>query len=318
MSGLTAADFASFVAEVHNGRRPFPWQSALVESVLGTGAWPEELDIPTGLGKTSVLDVAVFTAAANREAALRRMFFVVDRKLIVDQAHDHATTITTALAMPDKHGPVCGKVAQALRLIDDDAPAPLSVTRMRGGITWDRMWVDRPDRYAIVTGTVDQIGSRALFRGYGLTERARPIDAALVGCDSLIIIDEAHLSSAFATTLRAAIDIEPARLRTTPIVVSMSATTTPGTGNVHGITDADRANPIAAARLAAAKTMHLVSVPTNKDSAAADMATAMAELAASQAAAARVTLVVANTVDRARRTFDILKTNKGADVVLWT
>lgn len=318
MSGLTAADFATFVAEVHNGRRPFPWQSALVESVLGTGAWPEELDIPTGLGKTSVLDVAVFAAAANREAAPRRMFFVVDRKLIVDQAHDHATTIATALATPDKYGPVCGKVAQAVRLIDDDAPAPLSVTRMRGGITWDRMWVDRPDRYAIVTGTVDQIGSRVLFRGYGLTERARPIDAALVGCDSLIIIDEAHLSSAFATTLRAAIDTEPARLRPTPIVVSMSATTTPGTGNVHGITDADRTNPIAAARLAAAKTMHLVAVPTNKDSAAADMATAMAELAASQATAARVTLVVANTVDRARRTFDILKTNKGADVVLWT
>jgi CRISPR-associated endonuclease/helicase Cas3 len=72
---------------------------------------------------------------------------------------------------------------------------------MRGGVDWLWLWIERPDRHAITTGTVDQVGSRLLFRGYGVGDRLRPIDAAMVGTDSLIVIDEAHLSDPFLSTL---------------------------------------------------------------------------------------------------------------------
>ncbi|MEZ6078031.1 MAG: hypothetical protein R3C56_20885 [Pirellulaceae bacterium] len=53
----------------------------------------------------------------------------------------------------------------------------------------------------IITSTVDQVGSR-LFRGYGVAPLARPIQAAAVAFDSLIILDEAHISPAFSRTIR--------------------------------------------------------------------------------------------------------------------
>ena len=190
--GLTEEHFCAFFEAVH-GWKPFPWQQALLRRVLEQG-WPELIDVPTGLGKTAVLDVAVYAAALGSEYSRRRVFLVVDRRLIVDQAHEHATRIQQALAEAAP-GTVCDAVAARLAAAGDDGPV-LDVTRMRGGINWSWLWLERPDRHAIITGTVDQIGSRLLFRGYGVGQRLWPVDAALAGTDSLIIVDEAHLSDA--------------------------------------------------------------------------------------------------------------------------
>ncbi|MEU7587080.1 type I-U CRISPR-associated helicase/endonuclease Cas3 [Micromonospora sp. NPDC049230] len=306
---LTADDFTAFVAQVHSPRAgertPFPWQRALLDRILADGRWPDVIDVPTGLGKTSVLDVAVFVAALRPELARRRMFFVVDRRLVVDEAHEHATRLAAALR--DATSGACAAVAQALSMPGDDGDV-LTVARMRGGVTWDRVWVERPDRYAIVTGTVDQVGSRLLFRGYGVSEYGRSIDAALVGTDSLIVVDEAHLADAFQTTITAASALDPWPITLAPTVVTMSATTPatqeqPGGARVHRISAADEEHPIAGRRLRAGKRLRLLTVPTSRAKSSTDVPRAIAALTTRLAHDAMVVGVVANTVARARAIF---------------
>ena len=52
-----------------------------------------------------------------------------------------------------------------------------------------------------VVGTVDMVGSRLLFSGYGDSRRRRAHHAGLLGQDALIVNDEAHLTPALASLL---------------------------------------------------------------------------------------------------------------------
>lgn len=312
VADLTVEEFPAFCEAVH-GWAPFPWQEALLHRVLVDG-WPTLIDVPTGLGKTAVLDVAVFASAMGTAHARRRIFLVVDRRLIVDQAYEHATRIQQALAQAVP-GTVCHAVAARLAAAGDDGPV-LDVTRMRGGITWSWLWLERPDRHAIITGTVDQIGSRLLFRGYGVGDQLRPIDAALTGTDSLIIVDEAHLSDPFLCTLRHITRLDQAGTAPPPTVVSMSASPGETSPDTHRITSADEQHPVAAKRLTAAKRLHLVTVPAAKDAATDAVADALAYWAAQIGAPGLVTGVVANTVAMARAVFTRLQAEPGRCVLL--
>src|SRR5205807_2233623 len=93
---LTAAQFPDFYRAV-NGYKPFPWQGRLVEEVVkANGLWPAVLDLPTSAGKTSALDAAVFLLAlqagesVHKRRAGLRTFFVVDRRVVVDEAAEKA------------------------------------------------------------------------------------------------------------------------------------------------------------------------------------------------------------------------------------
>ncbi|MCP2340167.1 type I-G CRISPR-associated helicase/endonuclease Cas3g [Actinomadura rupiterrae] len=297
MSELTAADFEALVHEVH-GHGPFPWQQALVNDILASGRWPDVVDVPTGLGKTSLIDVFVFVAAVRPELARRRLFFVVDRRLIVDEAYRHAGRLAEALGAGS--GPCARRVAEALLQAGDQTP--LQVTRMRGGVTWSWRWLDRPDRFAVVVGTIDQVGSRLLFRGYGVGEHLRSIDAALVGADSLIVLDEAHLADPFRQTLRALQELEPDD--GVPALVTMSATPPDDTAiRVHQISDADEQHPVARRRLHAERRLHLLAPKVTRKSAATVLPQVMANWArrlAEPQDSGRVVAVVCNTVARAR------------------
>jgi CRISPR-associated endonuclease/helicase Cas3 len=301
---LRSSDFGWFFEEVH-GYRPFPWQEALVTRVLDRG-WPALIDVPTGLGKTAVLDVAVFLSALRSEHSRRRVFLVVDRRIIVDQAQDEAERICQSLENP-RQGSVCARVRACLAVPGDEAASVLDATRMRGGANWSWLWIERPDRHAIVTGTVDQIGSRLLFRGYGVGERLRPIDAAMAGTDSLIVIDEAHLSEPFFTTLRDVLAMDSRTVGRPPIVVAMSASPESGDGEVHRITHADVDHRVAGRRLQAPKSLHPVQVTASAATATSAVADALAYWARQLGGPGKVIGVVANTVGMARTVFEHLR-----------
>ena len=193
---LTTGDFAAFFRDVH-GCEPFPWQRRLTAQVLDRRAWPKVIDLPTGTGKTAVLDTAVFVMAAQPATSPRRVVFVIDRRIVVDQVHKRARKIQECLETADT--PVLERVRDRLR--DLSGGEPLGVAALRGGIPLDGDWAHRPDQPWVVVSTVDQFGSRLLFRGYGVTPGMRPIHAGLTGNDCLVILDEVHLSVPFAETL---------------------------------------------------------------------------------------------------------------------
>lgn len=205
---LIADDFSAFFRELWGAERdPFPWQGEFARRICA-GQPPNYVAVPTGSGKTACLDAAVFALAVQAGAPPaertqgRRIFFIVNRRVIVDEAYDRAGTLGEKLrdALPDS---VTGRVAAALRRLSGESDAlPLTRAQLRGGIYRDRSWAGSLLQPMIICSTVDQAGSRLLFRGYGVSPQARPIHAALVGQDSLLIIDEAHISRPFVQTLQ--------------------------------------------------------------------------------------------------------------------
>ena len=214
-----AADFTTFFRDVH-GHEPFPWQQRLTKQVLDRRAWPKVIDLPTGTGKTAVLDTAVFAMAMRPETTPRRVVFVIDRRIVVDQVCRRARRIQQRIAAADT--PVLRCIRDRLRTLSDGEP--LGVAALRGGIPIDGDWTHRPDQPWVVVSTVDQFGSRLLFRGYGVTPGMRPIHAGLAGNDCLVILDEVHLSVPFAQTLARISALRSGPLPRRFATVEMSAT----------------------------------------------------------------------------------------------
>jgi len=198
------SDFSGFFQSLWQ-YDPFPWQRQLADRLV-KGEWPKALDLPTAAGKTACIDAAVYALAAKADkpvwerTAPRRIWFVVDRRIVVDEAFDRAQAIADKL-FEAKDGPL-KEVADRLREISG-TERPLATARLRGGVLRDDGWARLPSQSAVITSTVDQLGSRLLFRGYGHSARTAPIFAGLAAHDSLILLDEAHLSVPFMQTLRA-------------------------------------------------------------------------------------------------------------------
>lgn len=228
--------------EAVNGYEPFPWQSRLAETVANTDRWPEEVGVPTGLGKTSCLDIAVWWLAlqAHRPPAERtaptRIWWVVNRRLLVDSTCDHAKEIQEKL-LRSAEEPSGGRtplvalksVGVRLRSLAVDPKAePLEVIRLRGGVAWRRP--TDPSQPAIILSTIPMYGSRLLFRGYGSSRSMRPVDAALAGTDSLVLVDEAHLAGHLLGLFPALQECAPRQRlvlnpsRSVPRVVGLTAT----------------------------------------------------------------------------------------------
>lgn len=263
---LVASDFSSFFEEIY-GYGPFPWQSRLLGQLAEKSEWPSVLDLPTGAGKTAVIDIAIFHLALEadleemRRAPLR-VAFVVDRRLVVDDAYGRAKQLAMALEAPP--GPTVANVAERLKRFSGDGP-PVIARRLRGGIPREDDWARTPVQPTVLCSTVDQIGSRLLFRGYGVSDSMKPVHAGLIGADCLIFLDEAHLAEPFRQTLKW-VDVYKGKdwrevSGFSPWGVTFLSAT-PATHQVNRFTldDKDRCHSILKARLGASKPTRLITL----------------------------------------------------------
>lgn len=229
------------------GNPPFPWQERLLEHFMANTI-PRALDLPTGLGKTSVMAIWLVARACGASQLPRRLVYVVDRRAIVDQATTEAIHLREWAT----------SVADSLGL--GDRPLPLST--LRGQFADNREWLEDPSSPAIIVGTVDMVGSRLLFEGYACSRKMRPYHAGLLGCDTLFVLDEAHLVPPFERLLEqvcAESELWPAGLArldpqvSRPKLMSLSATGRQHAGAVLRLSPADEINEVVARRLHATK-----------------------------------------------------------------
>ena len=251
---MTFPDFARFFQICH-GAEPYLWQARLANQVLADRGWPDALDLPTGSGKTSAIDIGVYAlAAAAREREFgiypRRIILIVDRRVLVDQAWRHGKQLLERIETEAELAPVRNALASL-------SPEPASSIRLRGACPTDPQWCRSTDQVQIVASTIDQIGSRLLLRGYGVTPRMRSVEAGLVGQDTLFLLDEAHLAGPFLDTLARLEHLEPVRgIAPRRQVVQLSATPAATAAMVRfGLESQDRHDPALVPRLSARKTV---------------------------------------------------------------
>lgn len=313
MPRLGTDDFARFFEAVH-GVAPFPWQARLARQVFERG-WPKALDVPTGAGKTAAIDVAVFHLAleagrGGERSAPVRIAFVVDRRLVVDEAFERASRISAALEAATE-GPLF-RVKERLRLLSEPGRPVLATVKLRGGAPREPDWVRTPSQPAVIVSTVDQVGSRVLFRGYGVSDAMRPVHAGLLGCDALYLLDEAHLSQPFLQTLCDSRRFQ----RETPWcddavpapfgVVSLSATQSEE--SVELVMTDDRRHPVLGRRLAAQKPVELVEISDEPGDPGwvGSFVSRVWSLSTLGGGAAETAAVVVNGVKRARAVYEAL------------
>ena len=337
---LNATHFADFFTELW-GKPPFAWQRALAKRVMEGGdgtksPWPEAIALPTASGKTACVDIAVFALAAEasrlarkqRFIAPRRVFFVVDRRVIVDEAYKRARCL--ARLLQKAQAGILKNVADNLRQIAHGAAAgfekewPLAAYVLRGGMYRSEAWMNSPLQPMVVASTVDQIGSRLLFRAYGRSPRTWPIAAGLVANDSLILLDEAHCAQPFLQTLQAVRHYQswghtPLGRPFYPVV--MSATPPPGMERFEDLSNESRdPNHLLGQRYLASKPALLKLVKNAKGHRAArELAKELTNTACEMVNEQRRAIVVfVNRVATARETYCLLRSREDLDAVLLT
>ena len=250
---MPKCDFKKWFCELTGNVDPFPWQEALYRRFMDNTV-ERALDIPTGLGKTAMM-AAWLLARADGAAIPRRLVYVVDRRAVVDQATEVAEALRAAVER-------CPPLALALKLNG----RPLPISTLRGQHVDNKQWLEDPSSPAIVVGTIDMIGSRLLFEGYGVSRKMRPYHAGFLGADTLIVLDEAHLVPPFEMLLDAIASntagVAPRGAEARKIVpqfklMALSATGRIRTGRPFSLTDQDLRHAIVRRRLDAQKRLRL-------------------------------------------------------------
>lgn len=254
---------------------------------------PHLIRAPTGAGKTATCILGWLWRLTNDfPNTPRRLVYCLPMRVLVEQSYYAA----------DKW------------LKNLDLKSRLSVHFLMGGIDCDD-WHLRPEQPAIIIGTQDMLLSRALNRGYGASRFHWPIDFALLNNDCLWVFDEPQLmgngvsTSAQLAGLRASFGshfncqsvwmsatLEPGWLDTIDFRGKFSAPALELTA-----ADYDPTLPLHK-RMTAAKVLQKLDVAYD----AKAIASALLGADDPKHQTGTQTLVIVNTVDRAKAVYDAL------------
>ncbi|MHB8927423.1 MAG: type I-G CRISPR-associated helicase/endonuclease Cas3g [Bacillota bacterium] len=291
--------FGDFFLEA-TGNRPYPYQVRLA----GEPEWPDLIDVPTGAGKTAATVLAWawrrlgFAGQSVADATPRRLVYCLPVRTLVEQTADRTKGFLASLGLL-QGGP--------------QAAGPISVYVLLGGEI-DDGWVLRPEDDAVIVGTQDQLLSRALNRGYGLSRFRWPAAYGLLNNDALWVLDEIQLAS---TGLATSVQLAALRREFGTVgevkTVWMSATadprwlvtvdnpSQPAGDKIMRLNDEDLGHGDLAKRLQARKilTQSGAAVPLKKADTGA-YAHAVADAIVAEHRPGSLTLIVVNTVERAK------------------
>ncbi|MBV9925498.1 MAG: CRISPR-associated helicase Cas3' [Acidobacteria bacterium] len=148
---------------------------------------PSLINVPTGAGKTAaILGAWLWRRLETPESVGRRLVYCLPMRTLVEQTRKVAREAVENLE---------AEYARAEK-------APPSIHVLMGGDV-DNEWESEPEKECIIIGTQDMLLSRALNRGYAMSRYKWPVHFGLLNNDCLWVIDEVQLlGSGLATTLQ--------------------------------------------------------------------------------------------------------------------
>ena len=307
--------------EAATGHAPYDYQQRLAVRDAGCPCESQLINVPTGLGKTAAVVLAWLwnrIQIGNPKSEIpnpewpRRLVYCLPMRTLVEQTRDNVAEWLERLtkAHPDN---------AELKWLAEHSPVVLM-----GGEELEqpkREWDLYPERPCILIGTQDMLLSRALNRGYGMSRYRWPMHFGLLNNDALWVLDETQLMGVgFETSAQ----LDGFRHKAGDSVVGacptwwMSATLDterlatvdhpkPGTG-WPGIQlgDADRAQREVHGRLHALKPLAQAPIKLTNEAKKA-YAPGLAVFVKDKHVQGTLTLVVVNTVARAREIFAALR-----------
>ena len=269
------------------GTGPYAYQRTFAQSPT----LPDLLEAPTGSGKTATAVLGWLwrrrngTEAQRRQAG-RRLIFCLPMRTLVTQTHESVLRWREKLALTERD---------------------LGVHVLLGGAV-DAAWEEQPDHDAILIGTQDQLLSRALLRGYGMSRFRWPVHFALLNNDCTWVLDEVQLMGVGASTTA---QLQAFREKIGTVgsanTVWMTATLDEGRLNTVDATRARTRLPFDAANDAQLLVRTQAKKKLAKASSSESEMQTLADEIAQEHVPGTLTLVVVNRVARAQELFALLE-----------
>ena len=304
-------DYSDFFIQATGQKQgPYPYQRCLAES-----AWPDTLNVSTGLGKTAAVILAWLwkrgwraegTRVEPQADTPRRLVICLPMRVLIEQTEAECRQWLRNLQCEGEPGD--GRVCvHVLMGGSEDLAKPL--------------WSEHPEQDQILIGTQDMLLSRALMRGYGMSRYLWPIHFATLHNDAMWVFDEVQLMGpglvtsvqldAFRRSLGTARNsrslwvsatLNPAWMKTVDFDPSTLVSLT--------LSPEEQASPAVRKRSASIKPLVRSEIKLEGDTKAAVVtylsALATRVLAAHNEQPANTTLVILNTVERAQGLYDAL------------
>jgi len=180
-------DFLELFEDAVGVGQPYPYQHRLAET-----AWPNAVNVPTGLGKTAAVTLAWIYKRGWRQGGRdeapdaetpRRLVWCLPMRVLVEQTERNIRTWL-----------------EQIGVLGGAGEKKVSVHLLMGGAEDPKTWAEYPEEDMILVGTQDMLLSRALMRGYGMNRYQWPVHFALLHNDCLWVFDEVQLMGAGLAT----------------------------------------------------------------------------------------------------------------------